>query len=85
MKKTIYDPCPVAYKISGQLVAKCIAEGCVLETLPLETYRQYSDLFGEDLYQDIDLLNCVQKRISEGGTSVQSVEAQIAYVKEQLA
>ena len=74
-----------AYKISGQLVAKCIAEGCVLETLPLETYRQYSDLFDEDLYQDIDLLTCVQKRISEGGTSVQSVEAQIAYVKEQLA
>ena len=74
-----------AYKISGQLVAKCIAEGCVLETLPLETYRQYSDLFDEDLYQDIDLLTCVQKRISEGGTSVQSVEAQIAYVKERLA
>ena len=74
-----------AYKISGQLVAKCIADGCVLETLPLETYRQYSDLFDEDLYQDIDLLTCVQKRISEGGTSVQSVEAQIAYVKERLA
>ncbi len=73
-----------AYKISGQLVAKCIAEGCVLETLPLETYRQYSDLFDEDLYQDIDLLTCVQKRISQGGTSVQSVEAQIAYVKERL-
>ena len=74
-----------AYKISGQLVAKCIAEGCVLETLPLEVYKQYSDLFEEDLYQDIDLLTCVQKRISEGGTSVQSVEAQIAYVKERLA
>ena len=74
-----------AYKISGQLVAKCIADGCVLETLPLETYKQYSDLFAEDLYQDIDLLTCVQKRISEGGTSVQSVEAQIAYVKERLA
>ena len=74
-----------AYKISGQLVAKCIAEGCVLETLPLDVYKQYSDLFAEDLYQDIDLLTCVQKRISEGGTSVQSVEAQIAYVKERLA
>ena len=74
-----------AYKISGQLVAKCIAEGCVLETLPLETYRQYSDLFEEDLYQDIDLTTCVEKRISEGGTSLASVEAQIAYVKEQLA
>ena len=74
-----------AYKISGQLVAKCIAEGCVLETLPLETYKQYSELFDEDLYRDIDLLTCVEKRISMGGTSVPSVEAQIAYVKERLA
>ena len=74
-----------AYKISGQLVAKCIDEGCVLETLPLETYKQYSELFDEDLYRDIDLLTCVEKRISLGGTSVPSVEAQIAYVKERLA
>ena len=74
-----------AYKISGQLVAKCIAEGKVLETLTLEEYKAYSDLFEEDLYNDIDLLTCVEKRISEGGTSVASVEAQIAYVKEYLA
>ena len=74
-----------AYKISGQIVARCIAEGKVLETLPLESYKEFSDLFEADLYQDIDLLTCVEKRISEGGTSVASVEAQIAYVKEQLA
>ncbi len=74
-----------AYKISGQLVAKCIQEGTVLEELPLETYRSYSQLFENDLYEDIDLMNCVQKRISEGGTSVASVEAQIAWVKECLA
>ena len=74
-----------AYKISGQIVAKCISDGCVLETLPLEVYQSYSDLFAEDLYQDIDLLTCVEKRISEGGTSQASVDAQIAYVKERLA
>ncbi len=74
-----------AYKISGQIVAQCIAEGLVLETLPLSEYKKYSDLFEEDLYHDIDLLTCVEKRISEGGTSVASVEAQIAYVKENLA
>ena len=73
-----------AYKISGQIVAKCIAEGKVLETLPLESYQEFSDLFAEDLYQDIDLLTCVEKRISEGGTSQASVEAQIAYVKERI-
>ena len=74
-----------AYKISGQIVAQCIREGLVLETLPLAEYQKYSELFAEDLYNDIDLLTCVEKRISEGGTSVSSVEAQIAYVKENLA
>ena len=74
-----------AYKISGQIVAQCIREGLVLETLPLAEYQKYSELFTEDLYNDIDLLTCVEKRISEGGTSVSSVEAQIAYVKENLA
>ena len=73
-----------AYKISGQIVAQCIAEGKVLETLPLASYKAHSDLFEEDLYQDIDLLTCVEKRISEGGTSVASVEAQIAFVKDRM-
>ena len=73
-----------AYKISGQLVALCIQKNTVLEELPLATYREYSPLFEEDVYQDIDLVTCVEKRISEGGTSVASVRAQIAYVREVL-
>ena len=73
-----------AYKISGQLVAQCIQEGTVLEDLPLEAYKAHSDLFEEDLYHDIDLLTCVEKRISLGGTSVASVEMQIAYVKQHI-
>jgi argininosuccinate lyase len=71
-----------AYKISGQIVAKCISEGKVLETLTLDEYKAYSELFDEDLYNDIALETCVEKRISEGGTSVTSVEAQIKYVKD---
>ena len=74
-----------AYKISGQLVAYCIRNNTVLENLPLVTYLQHSDLFGEDLYDEISLKTCVEKRISKGGTSVASVEEQIAYVKEALA
>ena len=73
-----------AYKISGQLVAKCIQEGTVLENLPLTIYKQFSELFEEDLYNDINLLTCVEKRISQGGTSVASVEAQMKYVKERI-
>ena len=73
-----------AYKISGQLVAYCIANDTVLEELPLEIYQEYSELFAEDLYADIDLVACVEKRISEGGTSVASVEAQICHVRKAL-
>ena len=74
-----------AYKISGQLVALCIQKNTVLEELPLETYKEFSELFDTDLYQDIDLVTCVEKRISEGGTSTPSVKKQIAYVREVLA
>ena len=73
-----------AYKISGQLVALCISKGTVLEELPLETYLEHSDLFAEDLFDAIDLDRCVEKRISQGGTSVASVEEQIKFVKESL-
>jgi len=73
-----------AYKISGQLVALCISKNTVLEELPLSVYKEYSDLFDTDLYADIDLVTCVEKRISEGGTSTASVKAQIAFVREAL-
>ena len=73
-----------AYKISGSIVAYCIANNEVLETLPLEKYKEYSDLFEQDLYDDIDLYTCVNKRNSVGGTSVRSIEQQIEFVKEQL-
>ena len=77
-------PFRTAYKIVGQLVAQCIAEGKVLETLPLDEYRRHSELFGEDLYQDIALETCVAKRISAGGTGAQSVAAQLDAVKAFL-
>jgi len=73
-----------AYKISGSIVARCIESGSVLETLPLSEYKSFSELFDEDLYHDIALETCVEKRISEGGTSVKSVEKQLEYVRQAL-
>ena len=74
-----------AYKISGQIVAKCIAEGKVLETLALDEYKKFSPLFESDIFESIALRSCVEKRISEGGTSFASVQKQIEYVKEKLS
>ena len=73
-----------AYKIVGQIVAECIEKKCVLDDLPLDAYRAHTDMFENDLYGEISLEACVSKRISEGGTSVASVEKQIAYAREEL-
>ena len=74
-----------AYKIVGQIVAECISKNTVLDLLPLEAYRAHSEVFEADLYNEISLETCVEKRISAGGTSVSSVEAQIKSVRKELA
>ena len=73
-----------AYKISGSIVAECIKTGETLETFPLESYKKYSELFDEGVYDAVDLDNCVNRRISEGGTCTASVEKQIEFVKAKL-
>ena len=66
-----------AYKVTGTIVSQCISRGIVLEDLTLDEYKAHSDLFSEDLYEEISLKTCVAKRISDGATGYRSVEAQI--------
>ena len=77
-------PFRAAYKIVGQIVASCIEKNCVLDDYPLAEYKKYSDLFEEDLYEEISLKTCVEKRSSEGGASPKSVRKQIAWVNGEL-
>ncbi len=77
-------PFRTAYKIVGQIVAECIDKKCVLDNLPIDAYKAHTELFENDLYDEISLETCVSKRISEGGTSVSSVEKQIAFVRKEI-
>ena len=77
-------PFRAAYKIVGQIVAKCIETGRVLDDFPIEEYKKYSELFSPDLYTEISLETCVEKRNSAGGASPKSVRAQIASVRAKL-
>ena len=77
-------PFRTAYKLVGQLVGKCAAEGITLEELPLSVYREFSPVFDEALYEALDLDACVLRRRSEGGTSPEQVEAQIKALRELL-
>lgn len=73
-----------AHHISARLVKYAMEKNLCLEDLPLEIYKNESDLFEEDIYQAIDLYTSVNKRDSLGGPSEKEVLRQIAYVKEKL-
>ena len=73
-----------AYKIVGTIVGDCIKKGIVLETMPLDEYKKQSELFEVDLFEEISLKTCVEKRISAGGTGIDSVNEQIMYLKEYI-
>lgn len=73
-----------AYKITGGLVAECIAKNTDLEHLPLESYREKTELFTDDVYNAISLDTCVRERRSYGGPAPENVKAQIEYVRTKL-
>lgn len=73
-----------AHHISARLVKYAMEKDLCLEELPLEIYKNESDLFEEDIYQAIDLYTSVNKRDSLGGPSEKEVLRQIAYVEEKL-
>ena len=66
-----------AYKLSGQIVAYCIDNNKTLNTLSLQEYKQFSEIFEEDIYKNIDLKTCVESRLSFGGPSKKAVEEQL--------
>ncbi len=77
-------PFRTAYKLVGETVAYCIANKTVLEELPFEKYKELSPLFEEDVYDEISLVTCVNKRVSVGSTGPASVKMQIEYITEFL-
>lgn len=76
-----------AYKITGELVARCLDKGLTLEELPLEEYRKVCESFDEGVYQAISLEKAVGDRKVLGGPAPENVRAQaqrvLALVKNQ--
>ncbi|MGN0450656.1 MAG: argininosuccinate lyase [Acutalibacteraceae bacterium] len=78
-------PFRTAYKKVGEIVAYCIDNGLILETVPLDKYKELDPLFDNDLYNEISLYTCVEKRISAGGTGAASTDKQLKFLTEFLA
>lgn len=73
-----------AHHISARLVKYASSKALSLDELDLETYKNESDLFEEDIYKKIELKTCVNKRKSLGGPNKTEVLRQINIVKEKI-
>ena len=73
-----------AHHISARLVKYAIDNGMVLEDIGLDVYKKESNLFSNDIYESIDIINCLNKRNSLGGPSKKEVQRQIEFVMERI-
>ncbi|WP_216378820.1 argininosuccinate lyase [Arcanobacterium phocae] len=73
-----------AHEITGKLVHHCVAESICLEELGLEVLREHCELIEDDVYDYLDIANCVARRDVVGGPARQAVLCDVVEVKEWL-
>lgn len=73
------------HEIIGKLVLHCIQTGQALEDLPLSELKKFSDVFDEDIYENIDIKTCIKAKKSYGSTSYESVKQQLADIKAKMS
>ncbi len=73
-----------AYKITGRLIAYCIDNDKTLETLSLDEYKSFCPTFEKDVYDAVELMNCVCGRNVIGGPAPEAVKVQLEHCKKFL-
>ncbi|PLR83730.1 argininosuccinate lyase [Bacillus canaveralius] len=70
-----------AHEVVGKLVLACVEKGCFLADLPLEKFKEATELFEEDIYSALDPYTAVKRRNSAGGTGFEQVQKAIDKAK----
>ncbi|SDK61584.1 argininosuccinate lyase [Lacicoccus qingdaonensis] len=71
-----------AHEVVGKLVLKCINSNQYLKDLSIEEFQAANSMIENDIYDVLSPKTVVDRRLSYGGTSTESVKQQIEYAKE---
>ena len=77
-------PFRTAYKITGSIVAYAIDNDKTLDTITVDEYKKFSELFDDDIYKYIDLSKAVNDRTVVGGPAPETVKKHVQMIKEFL-
>lgn len=73
-----------AHHISARIVKYASENNLTLDEVDLSIYKKESELFEKDIYEFIDIINCINKRKSLGGPAKEEVKRQIEFVLDEL-
>ena len=73
-----------AHKVVGELVAHCLNENKALLDLSLEELKGFHPAFGEDVFDEMSMLSCVEKRRIPGAPAPDMVQLSIDDARRQL-
>lgn len=73
-----------AHAVVGNAVAYCIENRKVLLALTMEEFKKMSPLFETDIYEVLQIENCVKNRGSYGGTGPEQVKRQQREAKKMI-
>ena len=74
-----------AHAVVGRLVAHCLDEGKALLDLTLPELQAFHPAFAQDVFNDLSMLACVEKRRIPGAPAPDMVQAAIDQARKQLA
>jgi len=73
-----------AHEIVGKLTAWSLSNKKAFQDIPLEQYRAFSEVFGEDVYQILNVQAALKARVAIGAPSPANVKKQISRWQKKL-
>lgn len=74
-----------AHNIVGRIVKYCLDNNLSMNQLRIESLKEFSDLFEEDLYEKISIQSCIDSKDVPGGTNNRRVQESLRIAKDELA
>ena len=74
-----------AHEVVGRLVAHCLNENKALLDLTLEELKSFHPVFEQDVFEDLSMLSCVEKRRIPGAPAPDMVQLAIDNGRKALA
>jgi len=73
-----------AHELVGRVVLHAMEQAKPLEEIGLESLREFSPLFEDDVYQSLSLESSISSKSAAGGTSLEQVNASLRKARNEL-